>query len=139
MHEDVNNDKICDICRGDTVDPAKRGLRVTLKEPGTRYVYTGSSVTPGIIVSNDGDVLVQGVDYTVKYSNNINASTNKPKKNKPRITVTGKNNLIGSTYTTFDILPKNIGDEDVVAGNMIVTEGTKAVPVLTYKNHKLTT
>lgn len=137
QHTDANNDKICDLCQGDTMEPSKKGLHVTLTNPDASYIYTGNAITPEIIVENNGEVLVQGIDYTVKYTNNKDASVDKPEKSKPRITVTGKKNLTGSTYTTFDIQPKNIGDSDVVAGNLLVATGTKAVPSLVYKSAQL--
>ncbi|MCM1092274.1 MAG: GBS Bsp-like repeat-containing protein [Butyrivibrio sp.] len=136
-HTDADNDKICDLCKGETVEPSKKGLHVTLANPNVSFVYTGKAVTPEIIVENNGEALTPGIDYTVKYTNNKDASITKPEKSKPRITVTGKNNLSGSTYTTFDIQPKNIGDSDVAAGNLLVAAGSKAVPSLVYRSEKL--
>lgn len=137
QHMDANNDKICDLCQGDTVEPSKKGLHVALTNLDASYIYTGNAITPEIIVENNGETLIPGIDYTVKYTNNKDASVDKPEKSKPRITVTGKRNLTGSTYTTFDIQPKDIGDSDVVAGNLLVAAGTKAVPSLVYKSAQL--
>lgn len=137
-HTDSSYTKVCDICHGSTVDPAKAGLQVTLQEPNAEYVYTGNAIKPAIVVTQDGEVLTVGVDYTVKYTNNVNASLNKTEKSKPRVTVTGKGNLTGSSYTTFDIQPKDIAEADILTGDLIVETNTKASPVLTYNSRKLT-
>lgn len=117
-----------------TVIPKPDGLYVELANPDEEYIYTGSAIKPEIIVYNNGEELTAGVDYVVKYSGNVNASTD---KKKAKITVTGKGNLTGSTSTTFDILPKNIADEDVVAGEIIIAKNTVPAPVLIYNNKKL--
>lgn len=107
------------------------GLRVRLATRNETFTYTGSAVKPDIVVFNNRNRLVEGVDYTVQYSNNVKVSTEK----KPaKITVIGKGNLTGSNSTSFQILPKNIADEDVVAGSVVVVKGSKAKPVLTYGN-----
>lgn len=137
-HVDTSFSKICDICNGSTVDPSKAGLRVILQDPNAEYVYTGSAIKPAIIVTYDGEILAAGVDYTVKYSNNTNASLNKAEKNKPRITITGKGNLTGKSYTTFEIKPKDIAADDVLGGDLIIAMNTKVIPVLTYNSYKLT-
>ncbi len=123
----------------DPVDPGdqdtpEEGLHVELRDPGEEYVYTGSAVKPAILVTNNGVELTEGTDYTVKYSGNVKASTT---KNKAKITVTGKGNLTGSASTTFEILPKDINDEDVEEGTITVVKNTKPAPVLVYNNMKL--
>ena len=111
------------------------GFRAVLADPGATYTYTGSAITPAVIVTNNGEELTEGVDYTVKYSNNIKASTD---KSKASIMVTGKGNLTGSISISFEIARKNIGDSDVVAGDIVVASGSKAAPVLIYRGYKLT-
>ncbi len=113
---------------------SEEGLHVELRDPGEEYVYTGSAVKPAILVTNNGVELTEGTDYTVKYSGNVKASTT---KNKAKITVTGKGNLTGSASTTFEILPKDINDEDVEEGTITVVKNTKPAPVLVYNNMKL--
>ncbi len=112
------------------------GLCVELANPGEEYIYTGSAIKPAIVVYNNGEELTAGVDYTVKYSNNTAVST---AKKIAKITVTGKGNLTGSASTTFVIQPKDIGDADIVEGEIIVAKNTAATPVLLYNNKKLTT
>ncbi|MDE7253864.1 MAG: InlB B-repeat-containing protein, partial [Acetatifactor sp.] len=50
----------------DPIDPDEVGLHVRLKNPNATYVYTGSAIKPAIIVTNNGELLTEGVDYTVK-------------------------------------------------------------------------
>lgn len=109
------------------------GLKVRLKNPDEEYEYTGNAIKPAIVVTNNGEELVAGVDYTVKYSNNVNV----PTKKQPTITVTGKGNIAGSSSTTFKIVPKDINDSDVIEGSVVVVKNSKATPILVYNNKKL--
>lgn len=59
-------------------------------------VYTGSEVTPGLVITFNGEELEEEVDYTLSYSNNINRGTG-------RVTVTGMRNFTGSVTKTFII------------------------------------
>ncbi len=114
-----------------------KGLQVMLAG-SEEFTYTGSAVTPAVIVTNNGEELTEGVDYTVKYSNNVKAA-DKTVSKAPRITVTGKGNLRQSRSITFSIMPKDIGDEEeVVGGNIVVVQGKTASPVLYYGGVKLT-
>jgi len=58
--------------------------------------YTGSAVTQSPTVKINGMTLQQEVDYTVSYSNNVNAGT-------ATMTITGKNGYTGSVSKTFKI------------------------------------
>ncbi len=116
-----------------TNDGNDEGLKVRLANPDAKYVYTGSAIKPAIVVTNNGERLVAGVDYTVKYKNNVNASTD-----KATITVTGKGNIAGSTSETFEIQKKDIGASDIVEGSVVVLKNSKATPILLYNNKKLT-
>ncbi len=116
------------------------GLKVCLEDPNEIHVYSGGAIKPAIIVTNNGEDLIEGIDYSVKYTNNVNASVNETnEKKKPLITVTAKGNLTGSTSTTFEILPRSLEDDEVVVGSIVVAEGSKATPVLLYCGKKLTT
>ena len=126
-----------DIGTGDGTDDGS-DLVVTLADPDKEYVYTGSAIKPGIIVKNNGKRLTEGVDYTVKYSNNTKAEDKSAKK-APRITISGKGNLAGSAFATFTIKQKSIADQDVVKGSIVVVKGSKAAPVMIYNGMKLGT
>lgn len=74
------------------------GASVTLAQ--TSYTYSGSSFTPGTTVRLNGVILKRGTDYTVSYSNNINAGTAK-------VSITGDGYYYSGTITkTFKINPK---------------------------------
>ena len=66
--------------------------------------YNGSAQTPSVVVK-DGDVtLTKDVDYTVSYSNNVNAGT-------ATVTISGIGNYLGSFGTkTFNILRASVSN-----------------------------
>ena len=119
-----------------STDGDDKGLYVKLADPDAEYVYTGKAIAPAIIVTNNGEELVAGVDYTVKYSNNVNAAAKDAKK-APTVTVTGKGNLTGKATQTFTILPKSLLDEDVQAQPVVTSNAAKAVPVIVYNGMTL--
>ena len=60
--------------------------------------YTGSALTPKVIVKAGSKVLTKNVDYTVSYSNNVNVGT-------ASVKITGKGSYKGSYTVNFKILP----------------------------------
>ncbi|MDE6662388.1 MAG: InlB B-repeat-containing protein [Lachnospiraceae bacterium] len=111
-----------------------KGLQIDFANKEEVYTYTGNAITPEIIVSNNGNALVEGIDYTVKYSNNKKAS------NAAKIVVTGKGVYAGKTIPkTFTIAKKNINDNNIKAGRIVVVKSRKVpTPVLYYGGTKLT-
>lgn len=101
------------------------------------HVYTGAKIMPAIKVTNGTKKLTEGVDYTVKYSNNVNYDKN----GKPAVvTITGKGNYTGKVALEFFVTQKSLAEEDenpVKVGNTTIAENTKAAPVLTYNGLKL--
>lgn len=87
------------------------------------YISGGKEVTPVPVVKYGENILKtittdeeenETGDYKVTYSDNINVNTSSSKK--PTITITGDGIYYrGSTTVNFNILPKNITDEDVAA------------------------
>ena len=69
------------------------------------YDYTGSEIKPSVSVYYSG-YLTEGTDYTVSYSNNINAGT-------ATVTVTGQGTYTGTATKTFTISTKSISSSDV--------------------------
>ncbi|HET6350654.1 MAG TPA: metallophosphoesterase [Coriobacteriia bacterium] len=59
--------------------------------------YTGSPITPGLTVTLGSTTLVKDADYTVSYSNNVNAGT-------ATVTITGVGSFSGTKQATFTIL-----------------------------------
>lgn len=65
------------------------------------YAYTGNAITPGVVVETGSRTLTPGTDYTVSYSNNVNAGT-------ATITVTGTGRYSGTQTANFVIEPKSM-------------------------------
>lgn len=74
-----------------------RLVGVSLNEPA---VYTGKTLTPKLKLTGYGKTLVDGVDYSVSYIDNINAGT-------ATATITGKGYFVNSRTYTFTISPKS--------------------------------
>ena len=69
--------------------------------PIEAQTYTGSAITPSTTGRlTDGETLVEGTDYTVAFSNNINAST------AAKVTYTGIGDYSGTIDETFTINAK---------------------------------
>ena len=69
-------------------------LTVTLAD--SSFTWTGSSIEPAITVKDGEQILTVGTDYTVEYSNNVNAGTGK-------VTVKGTGMYVGSASKEFSI------------------------------------
>lgn len=96
---------------------------------GDEYLYTGKPITPPVAITYNGMGMTEGTDYTLKYSNNVNAGSGK-------VTVTIKGNLTGSTSREFTINQKDISDDDVVIANLIGI-GKLPRPAIYYRGQKL--
>lgn len=68
-------------------------------------VYSGSALKPEVKVILGDVELKYGADYTVKYTNNINAAAADAKQ-APTVTITGKGSYSGSISQKFAIQPK---------------------------------
>ena len=99
------------------------------------YIYDGSEKTPAVTVKDGDAVLVEGTDYTLAYTANVNAGT-------ATATATGIGNYSGTKTATFTIKPatltsvtlsqtefqynlfkpveQNVGIAEVKAGNLVV-------------------
>ena len=73
------------------LDISKATVTVSGEHP-----YTGHEVEPTPDVSMSGTELVEGVDYTVSYNNNVDVGT-------ATVTITGMGNAAGTASTTFEI------------------------------------
>jgi hypothetical protein len=72
----------------------------------TALTYTGSALQPGVTVKDGSTPLVAGTDYTVSYSNNVNAALSTATQNAPTVTVTAvstSEKYAGTTSKTFTI------------------------------------
>ncbi|GEM_PF-4233425 len=92
--------------------------------------YTGSRIMPEITVRSGKNVLIKDEDYTVMYTDNINAGT-------ATVYVLGTGNYKGSGKATFSIGPKSISSANIgmisdrdysgsaIEPSVTVTDGTK--------------
>ncbi|MBE5870062.1 MAG: hypothetical protein E7294_02195 [Lachnospiraceae bacterium] len=87
----------------DITDGAKLSLSLARVEDIADRIYTGSPITPEVVVTYGTKTLVKDTDYTVTYENNINDGT-------AVVTVTGKGNYDGTVSKTFRIVKENAGD-----------------------------
>ncbi len=93
---------------------------------GTTFTYTGDKITPAVSITvadhqyqGAALKLVEGRDFTVSYSNNVNASVNAPANKQPTIKVKGKGAYKGTLTKNFTIVPINV--EDLRADEWAVT------------------
>lgn len=63
--------------------------------------YTGSKITPNVIVKYNNKTLVKNTDYTISFKNNTSIGT-------ATITIKGKGNYTGTKTITFKIVPKTV-------------------------------
>ncbi len=63
--------------------------------------YTGSEITPFVKLKNGNVVLTNGTDYTITYSDNINAGT-------ATVTLICQGNYTGTRSVTFNIIPASL-------------------------------
>ena len=101
----INNDgyteHICSICGYSYKDSYThlddlKSEDYNISLSSNNYTYDGKAKTPTVTVKNDTATLVKDTDYTVKYTNNINAGT-------ATVTVTGIGNYTGTLTKNFTI------------------------------------
>ena len=93
--------------------------------------YTGSAIKPAVTVKHGSKTLKAGTDYSVSYTNNINAGT-------ATITITGKGNYTGKKTITFKILPKDISTLSFSSIPNQKYTGKPITPALTIKYGSIT-
>ncbi len=89
------------------VSDIPEGLWITAIEEQT---YTGSAIKPEVQVYDGDKLLEEKKDYTVSYSNNVNAAAADSAK-APTVTVKGKGNYAGKKTATFNIRKVDLSDE----------------------------
>ena len=100
------------------------------------FFYTGSEITPDVVVSFKGKELTKDADYTISYANNI-------EKGNAKVIVTGieGSNFTGTVEKTFTIGVVDITKIEVVQGVSDVSydgKPHKQTPVLRYNGRELT-
>ena len=93
--------------------------------------YTGSEITPTVSVRVGTTTLVNGTDYTVAYSNNIDIGT-------ATVTVTGIGNYEDYNSAKFQIVARPVSDLTVSAIADQTYTGSAITPTVTVKNGSTT-
>ncbi len=122
-------------------DPYAGLNKITDGSGNVRYetVYTGGAVKPAVIVTGrDGILLKEGVDYTLKYSNNKNVD----KKGKPaKVTVKGKGNYKGQKILKYYLIPADLAElqsrDKLIIPDQYVKSGSAPAPEIYYGAYKL--
>lgn len=95
------------------------------------HEYTGAEIKPEpSVTDNNSRALTKGTDYTVEYSNNINAGT-------ATVTVTGINGYSGTKSVNFEITPKSLNHADIgvtLSPATFTYTGTTQKPTVTVKD-----
>jgi len=103
------------------------------------YEYQDSEIIPEDVKvvnkNNPYDILVEGKDYTITYSNNV-------KVGKAKVVVTGMGRYTGSLNTSFKIIPASFDydiniDCDDIRPIKYQKDGNKPIPVITFMGKKL--
>ena len=94
--------------------------------------YTGNVISPLPTITYNNKTLKKDTDYTLSYSNNINAGT-------ATITITGKGNFTGTTSKTFSISARAMTDTSVanVSSQTYTGNVISPLPTITYNNKTL--
>ncbi len=79
-------------------------------------VYTGSGLEPTIQVTLKDETLIQDVDYTVSYENNLSAGT-------AAVTIKGAGLFTGEIRKTFVIEPMPISNAEIILGDAPIYNG----------------
>jgi len=87
---------------------------------GFSFTYDGKAKTPSVTITD----LVAGTDYTVSYTDNVNAGTAKT-------VVTGKGNYSGTIEKEFTIIPASIAGKTVTLSQVSYTyDGAAKTPTV---------
>lgn len=84
---------------------------MTCEGVSANYIYTGDYMEPEPVIKNGDTILVEGQDYTVSHHNNKDISSDAT--GKASMYISGINNYYDSFPIYYEILPKEITEEDV--------------------------
>ena len=116
-----------------------RGERFTVEYEDT-YCYTGQSIKPQVKVY-DGDVCLKiGVDYSVSYKNTVNVNDSSAGDKAPMIIIKGKGNYDNQVTVTYNIVPKEMSDEDVIVSDLYAKANNrmqKKIPSVTWNGKRI--
>lgn len=89
-------------------------------EPIDDKSYTGSAITPGIMLMN-GEQRLSSARYNLSYKNNVNAGT-------ATVIATGKGDYCGTLTATFKITPKQVTPKFTLSKTSYEYDGTEKKP-----------
>lgn len=107
------------------VETVGAGLRI---EGLGDQIYTGKAIKPELKIYDGNVKLVEGVDYSLTYKNNVNAWINSDSydvRKQPTITVKGLGNYTKTFMVNFQILPKDLNDKDISIDDIAVAYNKK--------------
>ena len=94
---------------------------VVVDYPVEELIYSGSEIEPVFTIKSKTETLVEGEDYSVSYSNNINAG-------KATAVISGEGNYSGSMEVEFTIRPRDIKEVLIEDIDSEVYSGSPFVP-----------
>ncbi|MCR5178711.1 MAG: leucine-rich repeat protein [Lachnospiraceae bacterium] len=122
-----------------TTDDPYDGMSFNASEGRYETVYTGSAIKPEVVITGQDGMLIEGVDYTVKYKNNKTFSKN---GKLATVTITGKGHYTGKKVIKFYILKTDLKTAAekglLIVPDVVKTQtGKKINPILCYADHIL--
>lgn len=96
-----------------TVETDYNLAKCNLNLESTQYLYTGKEIIPKFVVKNCGEVLVEGRDFVVSYTNNIKLGT-------ATMLVKGIGNYFGELKGSFKIVKEIDNDPPVIKNKYVV-------------------
>jgi len=122
--------------------PAVSIAKASLSGFEKSFSYTGKACRQQCTLSVNTDegekMLIEGTDYTVRYTNNVKAGT-------ATVTYSGKNSYTGKLKKTYKITPYNISDDYGAKLNyenflecVYAKGGSKPKPVITFDGRRMT-
>lgn len=109
---------VLDAVFSKSIDISSAVLALSSTSP---YYYIGDSIKPACTLTLNGKELIAGTDFTLKYSNNVNAG-------EATITADGKGEFSGIVSTTFNIEKVRL----TIAANQVTRVYGDENPELTY-------
>ena len=119
-----------------TDDGVSRYVTFNKKENRYEHEFTGAKICPSVVVEGAGELLREGVDYSLAYSNNTTCTTG---NKTAAVKITGKGDYDQTKTLNFTIVPRDLDASSIVVTGMIVNEGQKIAPALFYNGYKLKT
>lgn len=98
------------------------------------YVFAKGGVKPEVLVYYKDELLTQGVDYSIKHSNNTAVKAYDAASKQPAIVITGKGRFNGTVTLKYSITEQNIGLLALTASDKTYNKSPnkyKSTPVIT--------